>query len=393
MAKVRLLLDSCNRCSWKAFIPGQGISIDESMCPYKGSFAFKQFIQSKRTRFGIKMWSMCCGNTGYVLRISPYTGAWTELGTTDEATQSGSVVKNFARLLSHTGSIIHIDNYYTSVDVCDSLYRMGLGCIGTLRMNRVGIPKRLRNTNKKSFPAKPKGGPVFWLRKASEENAYPLVCIAWQDKKPVGFLSTVHSSRLIKKPCKSKYPSRRLVEVPEIVIEYTNNMGGVDLSDQRRKSYPYPHPARKWYIHLYHYLVENCMNNSHITFNDLRIYEREKITALAFRQELTEAFLSLAEVLEHSDVRDMTGVPENAYTKFVPRSRRKDTSDRLSGRHFVEKVDMKGFSGRQCVVCRSTYHKRHQVKYMCPDCDVYLCPVECFKIFHTVEDYANLKAV
>lgn len=338
---------------------------------------------------------MCCGTTGYILKVSPYTGAWNELDQDEDAQEieqlkeSGKVVRHLSNALSNTGSIIFIDNYYTAVNVCDYLSRKGLGCVGALRMNRTGLPEKLRYTSKKTFPARPGEDPVFWRRRETTESPYPLVCCAWYDKKPIGFLSTVYSSALIQKAVKSKDVSRRAVKVPEIAVEYSNYMGGVDLSDQRKKSYSFPHPAKKWYIHMYHYFVESCLNNSLITFNDLRIYEREKVSALQFRWELIDGLLNLADILEHSDVRDMTRMPDSSYKEFVPANRRKNASERLTGRHFAEKVGGEKFCGGQCVVCRSTFKRRRQVKYKCPDCDVYLCPQECFKIFHTAEDYEH----
>lgn len=392
MTKVRLLLNACNNYAWRAFIPCQGLSIDESMCPYKGNFCHKQFINSKRTRFGIKLWSMCCGSTGYVLKVSVYTGGWSEFDEDDDDKDmlvSGKVVKHLVKDLSHTGNIIVIDNYYTAVAVCDALSRKGLGCIGALRLHRKAIPGKLRKANTRNFPTSQHGPPACWIRSLDQDKPYPLACVAWWDKKPIGFLSTVYSSRLIEKPVKNKNPERRLVKMPEVVLEYNYNMGGVDSSDQKRKTYAFPHQGKKWYLHMYHYMIESAVGNSHITFNDLRVHYREKVTALQFRWELIEGLFSLADMLQHSDIRDMSETPESAYTSFVSNHRRKNANDRLSGRHFVEKVEAKGFQGTRCVVCAAR-KKRRVTKFVCPDCGVHLCPEQCFKIFHTVENYGEV---
>lgn len=387
MTKVRLLLKSCNHQSWRAFIPGQGISIDESMCPYKGRFAYKQYIASKRNKFGIKLWVMCDGATGYILKNDVYTGSWTEYEQDEnsESLASGNVVKNLSEGLSQTGSIIFTDSFYTAVDVADHLSKRGMGMVGTLRLNRVGIPNNLRYKGARNFPAKEKGDPVYWLRKL-EKNPYPLVCIGWWDKKPIGFLSTVYSSRYVSKPVKDKDPNHRLTKMPEMVLEYNYYMGGIDLSDQRRKSYAFPHPGKKWYLHMYHYLVESCLNNSLITFNDLRIHMREKVDALRFRWELIEGMLKLADMLERQNIRELDETPEDSYASRETARQKKSTSERLTGRHFAEKIKA-GWGGR-CVVC-SARRKKRQVEFICADCGVHLCPEECFKIFHTVEHYES----
>lgn len=392
MTKVRLLVDASNEAAAKAFIPCQGLSIDESMCPYKGNFCYRQFIQNKRNRYGIKFWTMCCGTTNYVLKNSVYTGGWNDFDETsenDQLKQSGKVVKHLVKDLWHTGHIIFIDNYYTAVEVCDYLSRKGLGCVGALRTHRNRIPGRLKSSKKTGFPAKERGDPVYWVRDGAETMVYPMVCIAWWDKKPIAFLSNVYSSRVIQKQAKSKEPSRRIVKMPEIVLEYNYNMGGVDSSDQKKKSYAYPHPGKKWYLHMYHYLVETAMANSHVTYNDLRVHYRDKVTALAFRLELIEGLFGVADMMERSEIRDMTDVPDSAHTRFVLNNGEKKAQKRLTGRHFVQKLESKGFQGNRCVVCTARKERR-RTKFFCPDCDVHLCPDQCFKIFHTVENYAEI---
>ncbi|KAJ8930477.1 hypothetical protein NQ314_016704 [Rhamnusium bicolor] len=59
-------------------VPGETLVVDESMDPFRGRLLFRQYISSKRHRYGLKIFKMC--NTfGYTNRLSMYTGQnfWT----------------------------------------------------------------------------------------------------------------------------------------------------------------------------------------------------------------------------------------------------------------------------------------------------------------------------
>lgn len=56
-----------------AYIPDKNISIDEELMLWKGRLAFKQYIPNKRSRFGIKFFSLC-DTTRYLWNSFVYLG-------------------------------------------------------------------------------------------------------------------------------------------------------------------------------------------------------------------------------------------------------------------------------------------------------------------------------
>ena len=52
----------------------QLVTIDEAMIPYKGQLSFKQYMKSKPTKWGIKVFVMSDATNGYIYRIQIYTG-------------------------------------------------------------------------------------------------------------------------------------------------------------------------------------------------------------------------------------------------------------------------------------------------------------------------------
>lgn len=53
--------------------------IDENLLLFKDRLSFKQFIPSKRNRFGIKSFIACDCKTGYILDMLVYSGLETEV--------------------------------------------------------------------------------------------------------------------------------------------------------------------------------------------------------------------------------------------------------------------------------------------------------------------------
>ena len=74
LSKLRSLLDDLAEKFMKFYTPFQSIALDESLLLYKGRLLFRQYLPAKRSRFGIKIYSVCDQN-GYVFRFRVYTGA------------------------------------------------------------------------------------------------------------------------------------------------------------------------------------------------------------------------------------------------------------------------------------------------------------------------------
>ena len=49
-----------------SYVPEQNICIDESLMLRKGRLSWKQYIKTKRSRFGVKSFSLCESSSGYV---------------------------------------------------------------------------------------------------------------------------------------------------------------------------------------------------------------------------------------------------------------------------------------------------------------------------------------
>ena len=101
-------------------------------------------------------------------------------------------------------------------------------------------------------------------------------------------------------------------------------------------------------------------------------------SSLQFRLELIQLLFS-----KYGESTEKHSNPGRLSTVF-------QSPARLTGRHFLEDVPMEGNrkKRRQCVVCIAI-KKRTQVSVICEQCQVPLCPTQCFKTYHTKLDFSK----
>lgn len=59
MYKIRYLIEDLNEKFVKYYTPGRNVCIDESMMAWRGNLNFRQYIPSKRHKYGIKFFKLC----------------------------------------------------------------------------------------------------------------------------------------------------------------------------------------------------------------------------------------------------------------------------------------------------------------------------------------------
>ena len=71
---VRPMVDMMQRNFHTKYRPGKELSLDESMCPFKGRVHFKCYNPKKPNRFHIKLFMVSEPSTGYICGFEVYTG-------------------------------------------------------------------------------------------------------------------------------------------------------------------------------------------------------------------------------------------------------------------------------------------------------------------------------
>lgn len=91
--------------------PKKEISIDKRIVNNKARFHFKQYMKSKPTKWGIKLWVLA-DMTGYTVDFNIYTGKTTEKSDLGLA---HDVVMQLVPPLTFQSYELYCDNYYSSL--------------------------------------------------------------------------------------------------------------------------------------------------------------------------------------------------------------------------------------------------------------------------------------
>jgi len=106
-----------------------------------------------------------------------------------------------------------MDNFYNLPALAQTLKSLKSDCVGTLHLSRKDIPQRVKENKLK------KGEFVA-------QHSGPMPVLKWKDKKDVTVISTYHGEETRMKLMKC----RQVKQKPVSVLDYNENMGGVDLT-------------------------------------------------------------------------------------------------------------------------------------------------------------------
>lgn len=238
--------------------PGQHICIDESLVAWRGNLSMRQYIPSKRTRFGIKLFVLCDSANGYISRMRIYIGDEKDRAKAAGRSITENIVLTLIEGMTGLGHILFMDNYYNSPDLTVKLAASATHVCGTLRVDRKGVPKQLQ---KNSQGTKLKKGESTYF----SNDKMLIGC--WHDKKCINIISTLHSDfNMVDSGKRNRDGSTKLI--PKPIPDYNKYMGGVDRSDQVMHYYDPARRAMKWYKKFFFHLldVSTCTVNSRILF-------------------------------------------------------------------------------------------------------------------------------
>lgn len=367
LRKLRPLIELFVNRFQTVYMPSQRISIDEELVAWKGRLAFRQYIPSKRARFGVKIFALC-EDSGYLFNFVIYVGKDQQTfpqQLINDLGSSGAVVAKLMEPLFNKGYTLFIDNWYSSLPLARFLTEHGTGVCGTIRKNRTGLPKAML-----AYKRLKKGEFIF----RSSGNT---VLVKLQDTKEVHFLSTIHRPEIVATGKRDR--ENRPVKKLRIVHDYNKFMGGVDRNDEMIAFYSAARKTTKWYKKLATHIIEEGMLNAYTLYRKCG----GKKTHYDFIR------LALTALLEE-------GRTDAAQAQAAAGAAAGGGS-RLTGRHFpslVPATPKKAEPQKRCVVCLARGVRRDR-RFCCLKCPGApgLCAAPCFEIYHTTHNYGQLDNV
>ncbi|XP_068113414.1 piggyBac transposable element-derived protein 4-like [Hyperolius riggenbachi] len=343
--KIRPLINYFSQKFPELYTPKKDISIEESLIHFTGRLAIKQYIPSKHTRYGVKMYKLCESTSGYTWSFRIYEGKDSQLeppGCPDYIGTNGKVVWDLITPLLNNGYNLYLDNFYTSIPLFKHLFSQKTPACGTMRSNRKGFPQTLVNRRLER-------GESQYL------HSNEMLAAKYKDKRDVYMLSTIHPA--------ANAPTRRDgVQKPLCIHEYNQYMGGVDFNDRLVQSHLALRKSKYWYKKVAIYLIQVGIVN-------FWILHKKSTNSGTYKSFLETIVIAL---LEPSDEGPST---------------RSDAVARLSGKHYPVKIPptaCKEYPQKRCRVC-SKQKRRVLSRYHCTDCPEKpgLCMKDCFQKYHS----------
>ena len=354
--ELRPLLEEINKNSLAMYDPHREVSIDEAMVLFKGHSLFKQYMPQKPIKRDFKLWLRCDPHNGFMSQCEVYSGK--DPNGSVETQLGAKVVKSLSKELEGKGYFLFFDNFFSSVSLAEEVLDKSFHCIATTRPNRRNWPREFKN--------------MAGLNKEMSRGDFKTAqcgkvqCIVWKDNRCVSLINTITDPQATTTIMRrNKDGTRVAIPCPEAVKLYNTYMGGVDLADQRRKTYSCSRKSNKWWHRLFFFLLDASVVNSYIIASE---------TANIQNRSLKEFILELVEELlsQHCSRKR----PGRRHIEMGP------PSIRFNERHFPDRIQAK----HACVVC-SQNNQRRRVSFGCVDCKkdnpVPLCPVPYFRIYHT----------
>ncbi|OXA56616.1 piggyBac transposable element-derived protein 4 [Folsomia candida] len=243
--------------NFKNFVnPGEFLTLDEELMPYKGSLSIRQYNSKKRGRFGIESFFLMDSQHRYVLDIIPYQGKATTIHDRSWITKygfGGAIALTFLqKAYFGKNHRLILDNYFQSPTLAKVLVRKRVFVLGTVRRTRKFMPKFNDPVTKK--PTTLKSGEIETFSDGD------LLLERWGDRREVMMLNTFIEHRM--EECQRNPANQRFK--PASVLVYNKTMGSVDNMDAIIRPYQTLRKTKKWYRKYAFHLLDICIYNSFV---------------------------------------------------------------------------------------------------------------------------------
>ena len=365
MYKVQEVLDYVLQRSKLGFEAGDALSLDESLVRAFGRIKFKVRIITKAARYGIKIYVLTDARTSYVMNVLVYTGQYTYNNneTNDEATKKTvKVCMELCKPYKGSHRVVYVDRFYTSLELIKALEKMNLYVTGTVMSNR--IPVNVRITKRSSeFKDMERGDHKMHTYEYEKDDGAKSKCglVCWKDKDIVYCLTNAINTEPTGHCFRRSQTGKICISRPLAIQLYNNNMGGVDLADQRRlhcnSSLKGLH---RWWLKLFFYVLDVGTSNALVLFNEAT---EKSYNIVQFKKELVYTFIG----------HKINTIPQEPV---------------------LEHSLMRGESRLKCVYCDTLSNTSSRTRYYCgnPNCMLPLCHIDpgknirdCFALAHANE--------
>jgi len=158
MAAFREIWDKSVGLCQSLYLVGSAVCINEQLLRFRGRSGFRQYMQKKPSKCGIKTWMMCDCVMNYTMNAKVYLGK--ENNEVAHGLASDVVCKLVQPISGQDrgGRNVTVDNFFTSVDLANQLKNKKLTLVGTMKQNRREIPQEFKPARQRD-----ENSTLFWI--------------------------------------------------------------------------------------------------------------------------------------------------------------------------------------------------------------------------------------
>ncbi|XP_067004451.2 piggyBac transposable element-derived protein 4-like [Anabrus simplex] len=336
---IRELFDCFVHNCQKNYIPGENVTIDEMLPGFCGKCGFRQYIQSKPTKYGIKIFPLVDARMFYTYNMEIYAGRQPE-GPYKVSNKPSDVVKRLAEPIFDTVCNITCDNWFSDIDLVNYLKEKKLSYVGTVRKNKKQLPPSFVNVR-----GRDQYSSLFGFNNGNTSISY-----IPKKGKNVILISSLCETDAIDQ-------STGVQKKPEGITFYNITKGGVDTTDQMSATFNVSRNTRRWPMVIFFACLNiACINSQVISIgNGLE----------ALRRRIFLKTLSHQLVIVHLSRRSLntSGMPTQLQLRlksFLPQKER-ETSSSIPPKR------------RKCGKCMAETGFRRMTNYECHNCHEPIC--------------------
>lgn len=354
---LSMLRDKC-----KAILePGKHVAVDEALVLWKGRLGFRQYIKSKRARFGLKIFVLCPSDPnwqGFSWNFELYYGKnsyqFDDPGAEILSKSEKIVVYMMSGLLDE-GRHVVTDNWYTSLRLATYLEDRNTTITGVVRSGR-GPPREISQLPLEKHQA-------IFARKGN------VLIVRWEDKKDITVLTTKYKADMVERVREHFGHQPVFYNKPLHIDKYNKMMGSVDKADQFLEPYASERKSLAWFKKLgIHFFLR-------IALNAYLAWKNKTNSTAGFMPFLETVAREL--LLEHNPGASV----------FSKKEEKKKAT--ITSHHFVkwEKIGKR----KRCRMCHPV---RRDTPYFCPACPEKpgLCSMKHFNEWHDQEGVPQSEA-
>lgn len=295
--KIRPIIETLKN-SFSRVALEEHLAVDEQMCSTKARSSVKVYMPNKPHKWGYKLFVLS-GASGFAYNFELFTGQEnnSELRNINEPDlgSSANVVVRLARIIPKLKNYkLFFDNYYTTLPLLVYLKKENILSLGTVRRNRL---KNVMLPDDSTMLKKPRGTYDHCVTNIRNTD---IVAITWKDTKNVNLLSTFAAIEPVMKVSRydRKLNKRIEVDCPHIIKVYNTHMGGVDLLDGLLGRHKIKMRSRKWYMRLFHHLLDVTIVNSWLLHKRIQKQKSDNnniLPLMEFREQLALSMCKLGE--------------------------------------------------------------------------------------------------